>query len=57
MATQDPPTILPLAEEYRSQLRCEVLVLHDADGEELVALGGAQGLLDGERIKKALRGR
>ena len=56
VATQDPPTILPLAEEYRSQLRCEVLVLHDADGEELVALGGAQGLLDGERIKKALRG-
>lgn len=57
VATQDPPTVLPLAEDYRAQLRCEVLVLHDAEGRELVALGDAAGLLDGGRLTAALEGR
>ena len=56
VSTEDPPTVLPVAEEYRSQLHCEVLVVHDAGGRELVALGGTQGLVDGDEVERALRG-
>lgn len=57
VATDDPPTVLPLARDYREQVHSAVLVLTNADGDELVSLGadGPQ-LLDRESIRRAIAG-
>ena len=39
VATADPPTIEPLARDYRDRLRADVFVVADHEGRTLVALG------------------
>jgi signal transduction histidine kinase len=39
VATADPPTIEPLARDYRSRVRADVFVVADGEGRTLVALG------------------
>jgi signal transduction histidine kinase len=45
LATADPPTIEPLAREYRDRGRSDVVVVAGRDGKALVSLGVPVGLL------------
>ena len=57
--TADPPTVAPLAADYRARVRAEFFAVTDRTGRELVALG-APGTREGplaDAVRAALQGR
>ncbi len=57
--TQDPPTVGPIAEDYRSQLGADLFIITGRDGRVLFSFGAADpagiALLDGFREARAGR--
>jgi signal transduction histidine kinase len=41
--TRDPPTVRPLAADYKARLEAEYFAVHDRDGRELATLGASGG--------------
>lgn len=54
--TSDPPTVQPVAEEYRARLEAHLLVLTGPDGRVLAALGPDAGLAGSQAVRTALAG-
>ncbi len=57
MAEHHPPTVKPVAEDYRTRVRADVLVVTDANGGVLAALGAPADAAARRAISDALHGR
>ena len=57
MAEHHPPTVKPVAEDYRTQVRADVLVVTDADGGVLAALGAPADAAAPRAVTDALHGK
>jgi len=58
LATGDPPTIRPIAEDYRAMVRSRILTLTDASGEPLMRIGDPDGSpAETAAVAAALEGR
>ena len=58
--TRDPPTVRPLAADYKARLEAEYFAVNDRDGRELVALGapaGGPSEAPSAAVRSALQGR
>jgi signal transduction histidine kinase len=56
--TGDPPTVLPIAEDYRSRVRADLLLVADESGRRLAGLGpGAEAAFEPAALEAALQGR
>jgi signal transduction histidine kinase len=56
IATGDPPTVEPLARDYRGRVKSDVFVVTDRAGRVLVALGAAPGAVGRSAASAALAG-
>jgi signal transduction histidine kinase len=56
-ATGDPPTVQPLAADYRQRVRADLLVVTDREGHLLAALGPEADLAGTAAVRSALEGR
>jgi signal transduction histidine kinase len=57
VATGDPPTVEPLARDYKNRVKVDVFVLADRTGRVLVALGAKPEAAGLAAVEAALRGR
>lgn len=58
VATGDPPTVQPLAAEYKSQVKADLFAVTDGEGGLLAVQGAsAAGLGTGGAVREALQGR
>jgi signal transduction histidine kinase len=57
MAEHHPPTVKPVAEDYRGQVRADVLVVTDAQGGVLAALGASPDAAAPRAVTDALHGK
>ena len=58
VADSHPPTVRPVAEDYRERARSDILAVAGRSGEVLAALGGpAAAIADPDAVKAALAGR
>src|SRR6185503_11319747 len=55
--TADPPTVAPLAEDYRSRVGAQFFAVTDRGGRELGALGAGRDELPPPAVRAALQGR
>jgi signal transduction histidine kinase len=56
VATADPPTVRPLAEDTRARVRADFLDLADAQGRNLASLGETREPVEREAVARALGG-
>ena len=56
MADRHPPTVKPVAEDYRGRVRADLLVVTDAGGGVLAALGASADAAAPRAVSDALRG-
>ena len=56
-ATNDPPTVAPLAADYRARVRSDLFVVTDREGNLLAALANEGGATDPAAVREALAGR
>jgi signal transduction histidine kinase len=56
-ATNDPPTVAPLAADYRARVRSDLLVVRDREGAVLAAVADEGGTTHPQAVKAALAGR
>jgi signal transduction histidine kinase len=57
VSTRDPPTVEPLARDYKSRVKADVFVVTDRTGRVLVALGAKPEAAGTTAVAAALRGR
>ena len=56
-ATNDPPTVSPLAADYRARVRSDLFVVTDREGNVLAAVANEGGATDPAAVREALAGR
>ena len=56
VATDHPPTVAPLAEDYRARVRSDVFVVTNRDGVVLAAVGTGASPAEPEAVRRALGG-
>ena len=57
LATGDPPTLLPIASDYRARVKADLFTVGDRSGAVLVSLGGAgHETADAAAVRSALKG-
>jgi signal transduction histidine kinase len=57
VATGDPPTVQPLAADYRERVKADLFAVTDRDGHLLAALGSEAAVADAPAVSSALAGR
>ncbi len=56
VATNDPPTVEPLAEDYKARVRSDLFAVTGQDGNVLVALGPEAARPEPDAVRRALAG-